>query len=747
MYGTTIIARSNAAIEDIELRGAYTSYPVQGTMDGAIAAVGMVLEQGADVLMAVILQPLVSPSWAGHMSNERRLARSTDTWLIEGLTEGESSSQHYIRAVTDAATAPLVARTKPMVATALKKVAGRLKALSPFRFHCEWVWNGERVWIVQADSADAASTIAPANDYLRSKDSPGPPFTPTVLKHFKDVDDLAIWRKLRRPGIFSSLGMPTAEVYLLRGDHWMTPSLRGRLVGDFTAMCSHPVVVRCDVAESANSDETLLPTSSATTKVEDLITFCDATASDLQSKGLKDVDWAFLLARLVPARASAMVHARPGSKRVQVDSLWGFPDGLLHFPHDSSFFYPGAKQVKKFVRYKGTCLLPKGSAWEPCRVDAPHDWQPVLSDIEITTLADWARRLADKVDREVQLMALARIGGQRGPSACLPWHYTDWAVPTFEQSMLTLPLLPKLGIIGSTEDLRRFREGALKDIAAYLIRPRAEFLRDTTFLQASAELAASQKKPIYFEGSLLGHAYYLMRHTGATVIPVSPVEPRGDRRMYHKLVRDRIPVIIQETGGIARVRQLPRSDALQLLKQKLIEEALEVWGADQTTIAEELSDVLEVIEALRKQSQIERDELERVQREKRNKRGGFDQLIYLEETGIQSLQASDGDGIIPLFADAPEHRLKSSPKTSNRIEVLPTAGVADILRFRVPLVPPVSQQGTGVLALKMKEHEIEVTYSTSKLTIYIKTPQERDTSKQLSLFPDIGEENSATTKQ
>jgi len=195
------------------------------------------------------------------------------------------------------------------------------------------------------------------------------------------------------------------------------------------------------------------------------------------------------------------------------------------------------------------------------------------------------------------------------------------------------------------------------------------------------------------------------------------------------------------------VRQLPRSDALQLLKQKLIEEALEVWGADQTTIAEELSDVLEVIEALRKQSQIERDELERVQREKRNKRGGFDQLIYLEETGIQSLQASDGDGIIPLFADAPEHRLKSSPKTSNRIEVLPTAGVADILRFRVPLVPPVSQQGTGVLALKMKEHEIEVTYSTSKLTIYIKTPQERDTSKQLSLFPDIGEENSATTKQ
>ena len=747
VYGATIIARSNAAAEDLELRGTYKSYPVYGSMDGAIAAVGMVLEQGSDVLMAVILQPLVSPSWAGHMSNERRLAKSTETWLIEGLAEGEGSSQHYIRAATSTAAGPLSARTKPMVASALKRVAGYLKDLSPFRFHCEWVWNGERVWVVQADSADAPARVTPANDYLQSRDVPGPAFVPNVLRHFEGVDDLKKWRKLRRPGVFSSLGMPTAAVYLLRGDQWTDLNLRAQLEADFTAMCSYPVVVRCDVAETSAYNETLLPTSPATTKVEDLVRFLDSTASDLKSKGLSDSDWAFLLARLVPARASAMVHARPGAKRIQIDALWGFPDGLLHFPHDTWFFYPGNKKVKRFVRYKGTCLLPKSSAWEPCRIDAPHDWQPVLSDVEITTLAEWARQLADAVNREVQLMALARIGGQRGPTACLPWHYTDWTVPTFEQSMLTLPLLPKLGMIRSYDDLFRFREGGPKDVAAYLIRPCPEFLRDTNFLRDSAVLAATQKKPIYFEGSLLGHAYYLMRHTGATVIPVSPVEPRGDRRTYHKLVRDRIPVIIQETGGVARVRQLARADALQLLKQKLVEEALEVWGSEQGTIAEELSEVLEVIEALRKQSQIERDDLERVQREKRHKRGGFDQLIYLEETGIQSLQASNNDGVIPLFPDPPEHPLRSGPKASNRIEVLPNATASDVLRFRAPLVPPVPMQGAAVLALKMKDYEIEVTYSHNKITVHIKTPQERDMSKQLSLFADIAEEDDGSNQQ
>jgi predicted house-cleaning noncanonical NTP pyrophosphatase (MazG superfamily) len=206
-------------------------------------------------------------------------------------------------------------------------------------------------------------------------------------------------------------------------------------------------------------------------------------------------------------------------------------------------------------------------------------------------------------------------------------------------------------------------------------------------------------------------------------------------------------VIIQETGGVARVRQLARADALQLLKQKLVEEALEVWGSEQGTIAEELSEVLEVIEALRKQSQIERDDLERVQREKRHKRGGFDQLIYLEETGIQSLQASNNDGVIPLFPDPPEHPLRSGPKASNRIEVLPNATASDVLRFRAPLVPPVPMQGAAVLALKMKDYEIEVTYSHNKITVHIKTPQERDMSKQLSLFADIAEEDDGSNQQ
>ena len=39
-------------------------------------------------------------------------------------------------------------------------------------------------------------------------------------------------------------------------------------------------------------------------------------------------------------------------------------------------------------------------------------------------MARWALQLAKALDAEVELMVLARVGGVRGPRACLPWHYT-----------------------------------------------------------------------------------------------------------------------------------------------------------------------------------------------------------------------------------------------------------------------------------------------------------------------------------
>src|SRR5439155_25101728 len=174
------------------------------------------------------------------------------------------------------------------------------------------------------------------------------------------------------------------------------------------------------------------------TNPTELFEYMDKQAKTFSGKGFKDSDWAFLLANLVPAHASAMVQAKPRSQVVKIDTIWGFPDGLLHFSHDSWFCYSDGR-VREHRRFKSLCLLPQAQDWAQCELGPPFDWKPVLSREEATTLAKWGLALAEALDAEVQFMALARIGGKRGPSACLPWHYTTWEVPNYSESLLALP--------------------------------------------------------------------------------------------------------------------------------------------------------------------------------------------------------------------------------------------------------------------------------------------------------------------
>ena len=60
----------------------------------------------------------------------------------------------------------------------------------------------------------------------------------------------------------------------------------------------------------------------------------------------------------------------------------------------------------------------------------------------------------------------------------------------------------------------------------------------------------------------------------------------------------------------------------------MIEEANEFVAEDSP---EELADLLEVIHAIAKVKNISLEEVEKIRQEKRNKRGGFEEKIYLED--------------------------------------------------------------------------------------------------------------------
>lgn len=97
---------------------------------------------------------------------------------------------------------------------------------------------------------------------------------------------------------------------------------------------------------------------------------------------------------------------------------------------------------------------------------------------------------------------------------------------------------------------------------------------------------------------------------------------------YYKLVRDRIPEIIEASGKTCVTEILPDKEYLKMVDDKLDEELAE-YHKDQNI--EELADLLEVIYAAVIARGYSLDELERVRAEKAIKRGGFSKKILLKE--------------------------------------------------------------------------------------------------------------------
>ena len=96
---------------------------------------------------------------------------------------------------------------------------------------------------------------------------------------------------------------------------------------------------------------------------------------------------------------------------------------------------------------------------------------------------------------------------------------------------------------------------------------------------------------------------------------------------HNKLVRDKIPDIIENAGKTPVTHILSDDEYLSELDRKLNEECAE-YQADKSI--EELADMLEVMYAIAEARGWSVSELEAVRKSKAEKRGGFKKKIYLE---------------------------------------------------------------------------------------------------------------------
>lgn len=104
-------------------------------------------------------------------------------------------------------------------------------------------------------------------------------------------------------------------------------------------------------------------------------------------------------------------------------------------------------------------------------------------------------------------------------------------------------------------------------------------------------------------------------------------------KVYNKLVRDKIPEIIQNNNEVPVIRSLSDEEFKMELYKKLLEECNEVLQSkNEDEVMEELADVLEIVMSISNLQGRSLEDIINIADRKRDKRGGFEKKIFLEKT-------------------------------------------------------------------------------------------------------------------
>jgi len=104
-----------------------------------------------------------------------------------------------------------------------------------------------------------------------------------------------------------------------------------------------------------------------------------------------------------------------------------------------------------------------------------------------------------------------------------------------------------------------------------------------------------------------------------------------EKKDYNKLVRDRIPEIIKNKNEQCDYRIIVDNQEFELeLKKKIVEESTELLNAESDNIPGEIVDILELIDTLIKTKKLNKDDILKLQQQKREERGGYEEKIFLK---------------------------------------------------------------------------------------------------------------------
>lgn len=666
-----VYLRSSAVSENIEERGKFHS------KQGPLANIADIIRscclelvrdhEAAGSTIFFVVQKLANPiRFRGHLSNTRRLVEEGRDWVyeledvIDGRLEGGRIPIRPWREGEFRQPAPLKCQFDLLIPDILR-IPARWAWSQSTRVHFEWVWDGNQVFIVQSDMVFPVLGTDPTKITANLVAAN----TKTNLIVFRKVksEDGHRFSKVKNVLTYRVLRIPTPDLFILDDRAVLNDLAKGtvsaELSRDLESLSQRSLVLRTDLQTDDLGQKQMLPRSDEVRTLADAKNHLLKTLKTIASSGADLSKVAILAHHFIPAVTSAWVYAEPRSRKVLIETLWGIPEGLYYYAHDTFEVDTlrldptkivgndeGKFRIRPKLRYKRHFVMPTPSGvWKTHTVAEPYDWRPAIRQKKwICQIARQSRLIAALEEHAVNVMWFIDLPKATNLPKVTPWyHEKSIQRPQFRKSSLRKKMvtdhehfIETISDITGLQDAFQSGHGGIRRIR---IRPKDDtLLRDKNFATEIGELAKKIGAVILLEGGILSHTYYILCRTGAQVETLDSFIGDDEYREFNKLVRDRIPEHIAGMGEKVSVTRLQGDQLVRELRIKLVEEAIEALDATgYDALQEELADVLEVISSLGARLGVRRGALDKKKRQKKLAKGGFSQGFVLLETQNPSI--------------------------------------------------------------------------------------------------------------
>ena len=652
-----LILRSSVIGETIWDRGTYESILVQPFNKATIysrlnAAAKDVMASANGQKIAFVLQSYRNPVFSGEFGNLVRVSKTRDHWEVSSISEATGAHITSLNTQRDIAAdpaLPLAGHINPTNVRSFGSIAAwinnELLLGVSSRVNCEWVFDGEQLFVVQLDEeVPDDGGVNPLQ--VRVPQMIQPLKRESRFLRLPNDDDLKKWDKLVVIDQLSTVGADVKPTlfFLPLGDIESQDAepTRKQLLDDFANQIGpNEIIIRTSV-RAGSPKITNLPKTEGLVPSE-AANWCLEQLENIQASGKNPSEFAFVAHRFMASRASAWVRCEPNNPNVEIHVNWGLADALQYYPYDTVDVHVPTENVSYYPDYKSHFVMSEDDGnWRHVRVKNEVARSQCISRIDVLDIASRSVEICQGLGEACHIMWFVGCSFEDRKTFNLPWYWTK----VHDRSANPDRVPPKAIRVRNEQDLENARD--MLDVARHsaidLCPTDLNLMRDTAFLEQVANLCNEKNVPVILAGSPLAHAYYQLQKNGCSIISKGARHHTRIRNTASmgKLVRDKIPAKIKESKEQGITKVMPSSQVKKFLVSKLVEEALEYREAVSAEHrVEELADAFEILRALLESDGVSVDELIGVADKKRKKAGGFKDGVVLIETSIGE-RKSDG---------------------------------------------------------------------------------------------------------